>query len=66
VAQVLKGLLELQKDKPLSFREKKMLDRARHMLVAELSIARGIADAEATNLLQKYLEKAALVLPPVF
>jgi len=65
VAEVLKSLLELQKDKPLSFREKKMLDRSRHMLVTELSIARGIGDTEATALLQKYLDKAALSLPTV-
>ncbi len=32
VAEVLKSLLILQSRKPLSFREKKMLDRARHML----------------------------------
>ena len=34
-AEVFKGLLQLHVDKPLSFREKKMLDRARHMLVSE-------------------------------
>ena len=33
IAEVLKGLLLLQIEKPLSFREKKMLDRARHMLI---------------------------------
>jgi CarD family transcriptional regulator len=64
-AEVLKSLLELQKDKPLSFREKKMLDRSRHMLVAELAIARGIGEADATALLQKYLDKANLTLPPI-
>ncbi len=64
-AEVLKSLLELQQDKPLSFREKKMLDRARHMLVAEISTARRIGEVEATALLQKYLDKAALTLPPV-
>jgi CarD family transcriptional regulator len=64
-AEVLKSLLELQKDKLLSFREKKMLDRARHMLVAEISTARRIGEVEATALLQKYLDKAALTLPPV-
>jgi CarD family transcriptional regulator len=64
-AEVLKSLLVLQKDKPLSFREKKMLDRSRHMLVTEISIARGIGEGEAIALLQKYLAKAALALPPV-
>jgi len=65
-AEVLKSLLELQKDKLLSFREKKMLDRARHMLVTEISIVRHTGEAEATALLQRYLDKAALTLPPVF
>src|SRR5260370_21620987 len=54
VAEVLKSLLELQKDRPLSFREQKMFDRSRHMLGTELSIARGIDDAEPTALFQKY------------
>ena len=68
-AEVLKSLLELQrlqKDKPLSFREKSMMDRSRHMLVTEISTARGIAAPEAAALLQKYLSKAGLALPPVF
>jgi len=65
VAEVLKTLLVLQKDKPLSFREKKMLDRSRHMLVTELSIARRIGEGEAIILLQKHLGKAALSLPAV-
>jgi len=62
-AQVLKSLLELQRVKPLSFREKRMLDRARHMLVTEIAIARGIGEAQATALLEKYLAKAELALP---
>ncbi len=65
VAEVMKGLLLLQGDKPLSFREKKMLDRARHMLVTEISIARGISDEDAVLVLQKALSKASLTLPPV-
>ena len=64
-AEVLKTLLILQRDKPLSFREKKMLDRARHMLVTEISIARGIPVAETIDILQKALKKANLALPPV-
>ena len=65
VAEVLKSLLVLQRDKPLSFREKKMLDRSRHMLVTEISIARGIVEGDAIALLQKHLGKALLNLPPV-
>jgi CarD family transcriptional regulator len=65
VAEVLKGLLVLQMDKPLSFREKKMLDRARHMLVTELTMARRIPETESVTLLQRALAKAHLALPPV-
>ncbi|MGA2596536.1 MAG: CarD family transcriptional regulator [Bryobacteraceae bacterium] len=63
IAEVLKTLLLLQTDKPLSFREKKMLDRARHMLVTELSISRGLQELEAVDLLQRTLSKASLGLP---
>ena len=65
VAEVLKGLLLLQIEKPLSFREKKMLDRARHMLVTELTMARRIPETESVTALQKALGKAHLTLPPV-
>jgi CarD family transcriptional regulator len=63
IAEVMKQLLVLQSDKPLSFREKKMLQRARHMLVTELSIARGVSEAEGLELLQKALAKVSLLLP---
>jgi CarD family transcriptional regulator len=63
IAEVLKTLLVLQSDKPLSFREKKMLDRARHMLITELSISRGLRETEVVELLQKALDKAQLSLP---
>src|ERR1700744_605313 len=44
VAEVFKGLLQIQLEKPLSFREKKMLDRARHMLISEVSISRNVPE----------------------
>src|SRR5215475_13165100 len=62
-AEVLKGLLQLHVDKPLSFREKKMLDRARHMLVSEISISRNVPEIHAVGMLQKSLLKAGLTLP---
>ncbi len=40
VATVLRDLSSLSADKELSFGEKKMLERARNMLVSEISIAR--------------------------
>lgn len=63
VAEVLKGLLELQARKVLSFREKKMLDRARHMLIDELTTSRGMSETEAINVFDKALAKAQLHFP---
>ena len=63
IAEVLKGLLLLQTQKVLSFREKKMLDRARHMLMTELSTSRGLDSAGAAAVLEKALAKAQLQLP---
>lgn len=63
IAEVLKGLLIIQTVKPLSFREKKMLDRSRHMLISEYSICRGISEAESKQCLDRALAKASLSLP---
>ena len=63
IAEVLKMLLLLQTEKPLSFREKKMLDRARHMLITELSISRDLPEYQAADVLQAALAKASLSLP---
>jgi CarD family transcriptional regulator len=63
VAEVMKSLLILQMEKPLSFREKKMLDRARHMLITEFSTSRGLKPIEAANMLDKVLAKARLHMP---
>ncbi len=62
-AQVFKGLLQLNAEKPLSFREKKMLDRARHMLVSEVSISRNVPEFHAASMLERALAKAGLSLP---
>jgi CarD family transcriptional regulator len=64
IAEVFKSLLIIQSDKPLSFREKKMLDRARQMLLGEISICQRLAEREAGSLLQKALATASLTLPP--
>lgn len=63
IAEVFKGLLIIQSDKPLSFREKKMLERARQMLVSEVSIARGVSEIESVVILNKALEKSHLAVP---
>jgi CarD family transcriptional regulator len=62
-AEVFKGLLQIHVEKPLSFREKKMLERARHMLLAEISISRSVSEVHAIGMLQRALEKTGLTLP---
>jgi CarD family transcriptional regulator len=63
IAEVMKTLLMLQSEKPLSFREKKMMQRSRHMLITELSICRGCKETEALDMLQKALQKADMTMP---
>jgi len=63
MAEVLKGLVIQQTQKPLSFREKKMLERARQMLVTEVSTARALNDVQAVDLLQRTMVKANLAFP---
>jgi CarD family transcriptional regulator len=63
VAEVMKCLLVQQGSKPLSFREKKMLERARQMMITEVSAARGTKADEAETILSKALSKAGLSLP---
>lgn len=63
IAEVFKQLVRLQADKPLSFREKKMLDRARTMLISEVAQARAISQPEAINLMQKSLSRLNLNFP---
>jgi CarD family transcriptional regulator len=63
IAEVFKSLAAIQAEKPLSFREKKMLDKARHMLISEVSICRGLCELEAIDLLAKALSKANVPLP---
>src|SRR5437868_4068010 len=65
VAVVLKSLLLLAKSKPLSFREKKMLDRARYLLVTELAMARNLDEVEIEDMLNKALAKSKLKFPEV-
>lgn len=62
-AEVLKCLLILQTGKTLSFREKKMLDRARHLLVSEVATARTTSELMAEEILNDSLRKADLRLP---
>jgi CarD family transcriptional regulator len=63
VAAVLKSLVSLSRTKPLSFREKKMLDRAKHLLVSELATARNTSAELVEGMLVKSLAKAHLRMP---
>jgi CarD family transcriptional regulator len=63
VATVLKSLLALSRSKPLSFREKKMLERARHLLVSELATVRNTSEQVIEDTLTKALAKANLHMP---
>ena len=64
VAAVLKSLVALSRTKPLSFREKKMLERAKYLLVTELATARNTTAANMETTLVKSLAKARLRMPP--
>ncbi|MFQ5694589.1 MAG: CarD family transcriptional regulator [Terriglobia bacterium] len=63
VAEVLKSLLMLNRSKPLSFREKKMLERSRQLLVAELATVRNVSEATVELAVNKALGKSKLRLP---
>jgi CarD family transcriptional regulator len=63
IAEVFKQLVRLQAEKPLSFREKKMLDRSRTMLISEVSQSRSISEMDAISLLQKALGKSGFRFP---
>jgi CarD family transcriptional regulator len=65
VAAVLKGLLQLSQTKPLSFREKKMLERARFLLVSELAMAKNCDESQIEQLLGKALAKSRLRFPEI-
>ena len=63
VAVVLKSLVSLSRSKPLSFREKKMLERAKYLLVSEMATARNLTSENAEGLVVKSLAKAKLQFP---
>jgi CarD family transcriptional regulator len=63
VAGVLKSLIALHQSKPLSFREKKMLERARYLLVSELALARNCEETKIEELLTLTLAKCNLRFP---
>jgi len=65
VAMVLKNLLSLGSDKPLSFREKKMLERSRYLLVSEITMARNCDEEDIEDELRDALAKSHLRWPEI-
>lgn len=63
IAEVFKALLIIQTHKPLSFREKKMLERARCMLILETSVAKSVSEVDAISLIARSLAKSNLPMP---
>jgi CarD family transcriptional regulator len=63
IAEVFKTLLMIQTTKPLSFREKKMLDRSRQMVIMETSVAKNVSEPDAVVFITKALAKSGLPMP---
>src|ERR1017187_4836685 len=62
-AGVLKTRFAFHQAKPLSFREKKMLERARYLLVSELAMARNCDESQVEEILTTALAKCKLRFP---
>lgn len=56
VAEVLKNLCLVSQKKSLSFREKKMYERAKYFIVSEIAHVKDIEEPEADELVDKALE----------
>lgn len=60
VAEILKNLTYLSQFKPLSFREKRMLERARFLVVSELAIASKSVETKISEQVDQALRKACM------
>ena len=58
VAEVLKNLVYLSYQKTLSFREKRMLDRAKQLLVCEIATVRNLTEKQIEQQVDKALSSA--------
>jgi len=58
MALVLRKLVVLQKERHLSFGEKKMLENVRQLIVSEIAIAAGIDHREADGMVEKTIATA--------
>ncbi len=58
VAEVLKNLKFVSQKKSLSFREKKMYERAKHFIVSELAHVKGLSERDAEAQIEKALSSS--------
>jgi CarD family transcriptional regulator len=58
VAEVLKNLVYLSFKKSLSFREKRMLDRAKQLIVTEIATVRGVSEKAIEDTIDRTLAEA--------
>ena len=58
VAEVLKNLCLVSQKKSLSFREKKMYERAKYFIVSEVAHVKEVEEPEAENLVEGALQKS--------
>ncbi len=58
VAEVLKNLHYISGTKSLSFREKKMYEKAKMLIVSEISHVKGISEQEAEEIIEIALQKS--------
>ena len=58
VAEVLRNLMYLSFKKSLSFREKRMLDRAKQLIVSEVATVRGVAEKSVEDQIDRIMTTA--------
>ena len=58
VAEVLKNLRLVSERKSLSFREKKMFERAKHFIVSEVAHVKGIHEGDAVRQVEEALDSS--------
>jgi len=58
VAEVLKNLVYLSYKKSLSFREKRMMDRARQLIISEVAMVRGLNEKSVEEQIDRMLSEA--------
>jgi CarD family transcriptional regulator len=61
MADVLKSLTFLSKSKSLSFREKRMLDRAKSLIISEISEVKQLTPQEVEDRVEKALERCFMM-----